>query len=203
MIILVRHSRFFRLLTVSLLLVKSDKHLLSGEIASKVAWNSSAFLGPNLWDKDQLYSATTQGSVPASSSSSSSTTAAPGTGLHNEKSLVGTANGSNNGSSGNFKVENIDIDEFLCENNLNLNDIDSFSNHFEHVEQTRSNSPNQSSADPLLLHSPMQAAPAKSPLDDSLSYSLIALQSTAHSHSLLLLSARSRIVDFVEKIFAR
>lgn len=148
--------------------LKSDKHLLSGEIASKVAWNSSAFLGPNLWDKDQLYSATAQGSVPASSSSSS-TTATTGTGLHNDKGLVGTANGSNNGSSGNFKVENIDIDEFLCENNLNLNDIDSFSNHFEHVEQTRSNSPNQSSADPLLLHSPMQAAPAKSPLDDSLS----------------------------------
>lgn len=122
-------------------------------MASKVAWNSSAFLGPNLWDKDQLYS--------ANNGQSSSTTGATTTSLHNEKSLNPT-----NGN--NFKVENIDIDELLCENNLNLNDIESFSNHFEHVEQTTSNSPNQNQ-ETLILHSPMQAAPAKSPLDDSIS----------------------------------
>jgi hypothetical protein len=129
-------------------------------VTSKVAWNSSAFLGPNLWDKDQLYSATGVGGTTVAA-----TTGGGGgvTTLHNEKSV-------NSNSGSNFKVENIDIDEFLCENNLNLNDIESFSNHFDHVEQTRSNSPNQNS-DPLLLHSPMQAAPAKSPLDDSLSMS--------------------------------
>ncbi|CAF5195610.1 unnamed protein product, partial [Rotaria magnacalcarata] len=133
---------------------KSDKQLISNDLASKVAWNSSAFLGPNLWDKDQLYS--------ANNGPSSSSTGATTTSLHNEKNLNST-----NGS--NFKVENIDIDELLCENNLNLNDIESFSNHFEHVEQTTSNSPNQNQ-ETLILHSPMQAAPAKSPLDDSISH---------------------------------
>ena len=89
--------------------------------------------------------------------------------LHQEKSHSMT-----NGNA-NFKVENIDIDEFLCENNLNLNEIDQFSNHFESLDQTRSSSPhgngngNGHGNDPLLLHSPMQAAPAKSPLDDSMS----------------------------------
>jgi len=43
-----------------------------------------------------------------------------------------------------------------------------FSNHFENVEQTTSNSPNQNQ-DNLILNSPMQAAPAKSPNDDSIS----------------------------------
>jgi len=33
-------------------------------------------------------------------------------------------------NNSNFKVENIDIDEFLCENNLNLNDIESFFKSF-------------------------------------------------------------------------
>jgi len=128
--------------------LKSDKQLLSNELSSKVGWNSSAFLGPNLWDKDQLYSASGNGlNVPS-------------TNLHGEKSLSST--------NSNFKVENIDIDEFLCENNLNLNDIESFSNHFENVEQPTSNSPNPNQ-DNLLLHSPMQAAPAKSPADDSIS----------------------------------
>jgi hypothetical protein len=133
-------------------LVKSDKQLISNDLSSKVGWNSSAFLGPNLWDKDQLYSANGNG---LNSTVTTSTT------LHNEK----------NSTNGNFKVENIDIDEFLCENNLNLNDIESFSNQFEHVEQTTSNSPNQNQ-DTLILHSPMQAAPAKSPLDDSISLSI-------------------------------
>jgi len=132
-------------------LVKSDKQLISNELSSKVGWNSSAFLGPNLWDKDQLYSASTNGL------NVSSTT------LHNEKNLNSTPT-----TNSNFKVENIDIDEFLCENNLNLNDIESFSNQFENVEQTTSNSPNQNQ-DNLILHSPMQAAPAKSPADDSIS----------------------------------
>jgi leukemia factor-related protein len=131
--------------------LKSDKQLISNELSSKVGWNSSAFLGPNLWDKDQLYSASGNGlNVPSTS-------------LHNEKNLNST-----NSNNSNFKVENIDIDEFLCENNLNLNDIESFSNHFENVEQTTSNSPNQNQ-DNLILHSPMQAAPAKSPADDSIS----------------------------------
>jgi hypothetical protein len=80
-----------------------------------------------------------------------------------KKNLNSTTN-----SNSNFKVENTDIDEFLCENNLNLNDIESFSNHFENVEQPTSNSPNQNQ-DNLILHSPMQAAPAKSPADDSIS----------------------------------
>jgi hypothetical protein len=133
------------------ILVKSDKQLISNELSSKVGWNSSAFLGPNLWDKDQLYSAPGNGlNVPS-------------TNLHNEKNLNST-----NSNNSNFKVENIDIDEFLCENNLNLNDIESFSNHFENVEQPTSNSPNQNQ-DNLILHSPMQAAPAKSPADDSIS----------------------------------
>ena len=110
-------------------------------------------MGPNLWDKDQLYSAT---------NGTATTTA-----LHNEKNLTSTA-------GGNFKVENIDIDELLCENNLNLNDIDSFSNHFEHVEQPTSNSPNHNQ-ETLALHSPMQAAPAKSPLDDSISWFSVCL----------------------------
>jgi hypothetical protein len=36
-------------------LVKSDKQqIISNDLTSKVAWNSSAFLGPNLWDKDQF-----------------------------------------------------------------------------------------------------------------------------------------------------
>ena len=139
-------------------LVKSDKQLLSNDLNGKVGWNSSAFLGPNLWDKDQLYSANGNGL------NLSSTT------LHNDKSLNGQSNGSttttNNNNNSNFKVENIDIDEFLCENNLNLNDIESFSNHFENVEQPTSNSPNQNQ-DNLILNSPMQAAPAKSPNDDS------------------------------------
>jgi len=135
----------------NLILVKSDKQLISNELSSKVGWNSSAFLGPNLWDKDQLYSASGNGlNVPSTS-------------LHNEKNLNST-----NSNNSNFKVENIDIDEFLCENNLNLNDIESFSNHFENVEQPTSNSPNQNQ-DNLILHSPMQAAPAKSPADDSIS----------------------------------
>ncbi|CAF5046538.1 unnamed protein product, partial [Rotaria magnacalcarata] len=77
------------------------KQLISNDLASKVAWNSSAFLGPNLWDKDQLYS--------ANNGPSSSSTGATTTSLHNEKNLNST-----NGS--NFKVENIDIDELLCEN---------------------------------------------------------------------------------------
>jgi leukemia factor-related protein len=131
--------------------LKSDKQLISNELSSKVGWNSSAFLGPNLWDKDQLYSASTNGL------NVSSTT------LNNEKNLNSTPT-----TNSNFKVENIDIDEFLCENNLNLNDIESFSNHFENVEQTSSNSPNPNQ-DNLILHSPMQAAPAKSPADDSIS----------------------------------
>jgi leukemia factor-related protein len=131
--------------------LKSDKQLLSNELSTKVGWNSSAFLGPNLWDKDQLYSAPGNGlNVPS-------------TNIHNEKNI-----NSNNSNNSNFKVENIDIDEFLCENNLNLNDIESFSNHFENVEQPTSNSPNQNQ-DNLILHSPMQAAPAKSPADDSIS----------------------------------
>jgi hypothetical protein len=131
-------------------LVKSDKQLISNELASKVGWNSSAFLGPNLWDKDQLYSANGTNGTNQTISTTTST-------LHNEKT-----------NNSNFKVENIDIDEFLCENNLNLNDMESFSNHFDHVEQTTSNSPNQNQ-DTLILHSPMQAAPAKSPADDSIS----------------------------------
>jgi leukemia factor-related protein len=132
--------------------LKSDKQLISNELSSKVGWNSSAFLGPNLWDKDQLYSASGNGL------NVNSTT------LHNnEKNLNSTTN-----SNSNFKVENIDIDEFLCENNLNLNDIESFSNHFENVEQPTSNSPN-TNQDNLILNSPMQAAPAKSPNDDSIS----------------------------------
>jgi len=131
--------------------LKSDKQLISNELSSKVGWNSSAFLGPNLWDKDQLYSASNNGlNVPSTT-------------LHNEKNINSTTT-----NNSNFKVENIDIDEFLCENNLNLNDIESFSNHFENVEQTTSNSPNQNQ-DNLILHSPMQAAPAKSPADDSIS----------------------------------
>ncbi|CAF1127863.1 unnamed protein product [Adineta steineri] len=134
--------------------LKSDKQLLSNELASKVAWNSSAFLGPNLWDKDQLYSANGNGNGNGNGNNNGTTSTST---LHNEKT-----------TNGNFKVENIDIDEFLCENNLNLNDIESFSNHFEHVEQTTSNSPNQNQ-DTLILHSPMQAAPAKSPADDSIS----------------------------------
>jgi hypothetical protein len=142
---------FIAKIFVFLFLVKSDKQLLSNELSSKVGWNSSAFLGPNLWDKDQLYSAAGNGlNVPS-------------TNIHNEKNI-----NSNNSNNGNFKVENIDIDEFLCENNLNLNDIESFSNHFENVEQPTSNSPNQNQ-DNLILHSPMQAAPAKSPADDSIS----------------------------------
>ncbi|UJR34380.1 hypothetical protein I4U23_021788 [Adineta vaga] len=124
--------------------LKSDKQVLSNDLTSKVGWNSSAFLGPNLWDKDQLYSANGNGT------------------LHSDKTTI------NSTTNGNFKVENIDIDEFLCENNLNLNDMESFSNHFEHVEQPTSNSPNQNQ-DNLILHSPMQAAPAKSPADDSIS----------------------------------
>lgn len=134
-------------------LVKSDKQLVSNELNSKVGWNSSAFLGPNLWDKDQLYSASTNGLNVGT------------TNLHGEK-----AHNSTNSTNSNFKVENIDIDEFLCENNLNLNDIESFSNHFENVEQPSSNSPNQNQ-DNLILHSPMQAAPAKSPAEDSISLS--------------------------------
>ena len=134
-----------------LLLVKSDKQLVSNELSSKVGWNSSAFLGPNLWDKDQLYSASTNGLNVGT------------TNMHGEKS-----HSTSNPNNPNFKVENIDIDEFLCENNLNLNDIESFSNHFENVEQPSSNSPNQNQ-DNLILHSPMQAAPAKSPTDDSIS----------------------------------
>jgi hypothetical protein len=130
--------------------LKSDKQLISNELASKVGWNSSAFLGPNLWDKDQLYSANGTNGTNQTISTTTST-------LHNEKT-----------NNSNFKVENIDIDEFLCENNLNLNDMESFSNHFDHVEQTTSNSPNQNQ-DTLILHSPMQAAPAKSPADDSIS----------------------------------
>lgn len=136
--------------------LKSDKQLLSNELTSKVNWNSSAFLGPNLWDKDQLYTANGNLSTNGSSSNSSTTNNNGSTNnLHNEK-------------NGNFKVENIDIDEFLCENNLNLNDIESFSNHFENVEQPTSNSPHQNQ-DTLILHSPMQAAPAKSPDQDSIS----------------------------------
>jgi hypothetical protein len=132
--------------------LKSDKQLISNELSSKVGWNSSAFLGPNLWDKDQLYSASGNGlNVPSTT-------------LHNEKNINSTTT-----TNSNFKVENIDIDEFLCENNLNLNDIESFSNHFENVEQTTSNSPNHNQ-DNLILHSPMQAAPAKSPQDDSISH---------------------------------
>lgn len=141
--------------------MKSDKQGLSNELSSKVNWNSSAFLGPNLWDKDQLYSANINGL------NVSSTT------LHNEKSLNSTTTTTNN-TNGNFKVENIDLDEFLCENNLNLNDIESFSNHFENVEQTTSNSPNQNQ-DNIIIHSPMQAAPAKSPNDDSISLYLFLL----------------------------
>jgi hypothetical protein len=159
-------------------LVKSDKQLISNDLSSKVGWNSSAFLGPNLWDKDQLYSANGNG---LNSTVTTSTT------LHNEK----------NSTNGNFKVENIDIDEFLCENNLNLNDIESFSNQFEHVEQTTSNSPNQNQ-DTLILHSPMQAAPAKSPLDDSISLSICLILLF-----ILLFFLRSSIIKFIKKIFSR
>jgi len=121
--------------------VKSDK---SSDTASKMSWSNSAFLGPNLWEKEQLYT------HPAPPSTV-------------EK---------------NFKVENIDIDEFLNENNLNLHDIDSFSTNFEQIDppatRSNSNSPDEAS-DPLLLHSPMQAAPARSPQEDS--------QSRQSSHS--------------------
>jgi hypothetical protein len=96
--------------------LKSDKQLISNELSSKVGWNSSAFLGPNLWDKDQLYSANGTNGTNQTISTTKST-------LHNDKT-----------NNSNFKVENIDIDEFLCENNLNLNDIESFSNQFENVE---------------------------------------------------------------------
>ena len=130
-------------------------------------------MGPNLWEKDQLYSATglhnekPLSTTPTQTSSTGSTSTSTTTNTNTNNSSSSTTNNNTNGN--NFKVENIEIDEFLCENNLNLNDIDSFSNHFDHVEQTRSNSPNHSGNDPLLLHSPMQAAPAKSPLDDSIS----------------------------------
>ena len=179
------------------LLVKSDKQLLSTELGSKVAWNSSAFLGPNLWEKDQLYSATGPSGLQhdkllsgGSSSSTTTTTSASILSTTNSSSsssssssttATTTTTTNNNGSNANFKVENIDIDEFLCENNLNLNDIDSFSNQFEHVEQTRSNSPN-GNCDPLLLHSPMQAAPAKSPMDDSISSFLPFPSLSLHPH---------------------
>jgi hypothetical protein len=162
-------------------LVKSDKQLISNELSSKVGWNSSAFLGPNLWDKDQLYSASGNGL------NVNSTT------LHNnEKNLNSTTN-----SNSNFKVENIDIDEFLCENNLNLNDIESFSNHFENVEQPTSNSPN-TNQDNLILNSPMQAAPAKSPNDDSISYIKLFF-----FFFFLIFLFRSSIIKFIKKIFSR
>jgi len=164
-------------------LVKSDKQLLSNELTSKVNWNSSAFLGPNLWDKDQLYTANgnlaNNGSTTTSSTTNNNGSNNNNNNLHTEK-------------NGNFKVENIDIDEFLCENNLNLNDIESFSNHFENVDQPTSNSPHQNQ-DPLLLHSPMQAAPAKSPDQDSISnYHLrLLLLLLLHHHSLLSLGRQS------------
>ncbi|CAF3906473.1 unnamed protein product, partial [Rotaria sp. Silwood1] len=113
-------------------------------------------------DKQLLSNDANNGGTSSSTSSTTTGTGSQSTTLHNEKNLNSTG-------GSNFKVENIDIDELLCENNLNLNDIESFSNHFEHVEQTTSNSPNQNQ-DTLILHSPMQAAPAKSPLDDSISH---------------------------------
>ena len=158
-------------------LVKPEKQLLtSSDLGSKIGWNSSAFLGPNLWDKDQLYSATgsttgatvtpTTTSTPNGNNSSSTLNL---NGIHHEKSVSLTNNSSGNGQ-GNFKVENIDIDEFLCENNLNLNDIEQFSSNFDNVDQTRCQSPSTTNQhDQLILHSPMQAAPAKSPDEDSIS----------------------------------
>lgn len=158
--------------SVDFLSVKSDKQLLqSSDIGTKIGWNSSAFLGPNLWDKDQLYSANGSQSTTNGPTGSNSTNSTSNLSLnHHEKSV--SLNNSTTNSNGNFKVENIDIDEFLCENNLNLNDIEQFSSNFDHVEQNRCQSPSTTNPqDQLILHSPMQAAPAKSPDQDSISQS--------------------------------
>lgn len=191
--------------------VKSDKQLLSNDLGSKVAWSSSAFLGPNLWDKDQLYSAPglhNEKSLSTTTTLTSSTgQVATNTSTVNNVS-TGSSSTGNQSNGNNFKVENIEIDEFLCENNLNLNEIDTFSNPFDHVEQTRSNSPNNSGPDGLLLHSPMQAAPAKSPLDDSMSsFSIVFVLAMRLKYRLLSCLSfslnRSTIVKLVEKVFSR
>ncbi|CAF1269473.1 unnamed protein product [Didymodactylos carnosus] len=177
--------------------VKSDKSGLMGNDSGVNKMYGSPYLGPNLWEKDQLYSADKLFSDTPKQSSVSS-----------QNSQNNQQQSQNSNSNINFKVESLDIDEFLHENNLNINDIEPF-NNFENLNDTTTTSANQggclmnqqqfsqqqqqqqssssssnnihrqtitpdgSSCSPITqINSPMQAAPARSPMQNSIDSSL-------------------------------